>query len=308
MKKRLAIAIVFLLVSLTGLGCGDETVAVVNGEKVTRPQLEKIVNLYVSQAKQIFGEDVTEDQEFMKEIEKMALNDLIDQTLIIQKALSEGLEATEAEVQKAVKNFKEDAGTEGYKNFIKAAGMTDEEFEKEMYNQVLIDELREKVISKVKVTEEDVKAYYDEHPEEFGNLYELKVSHILLKTREEAEKVIERLKKGEDFGTLAQELSIEPAASESQGNLGFINEQSNLIAEFKEAALKLKPGEMTEEPVETQYGFHVIKAFEEKKPHQEPFEQVKDQAEVLARQAKEYQAWIDYVSDLRKQADIETKI
>ena len=308
MKKRLAIAIVFLLVSLTGLGCGDETVAVVNGEKVTRPQLEKIVNLYVSQAKQIFGEDVTEDQEFMKEIEKMALNDLIDQTLIIQKALSEGLEATEAEVQKAVKNFKEDAGTEGYKNFIKAAGMTDEEFEKEMYNQVLIDELREKVISKVKVTEEDVKAYYDEHPEEYGNLYELKVSHILLKTREEAEKVIERLKKGEDFGTLAQELSIEPAASESQGNLGFINEQSNLIAEFKEAALKLKPGEMTEEPVETQYGFHVIKAFEEKKPHQEPFEQVKDQAEVLARQAKEYQAWIDYVSDLRKQADIETKI
>ncbi len=308
MKKRLAIAIVFLLVSLMGLGCGDETVAVVNGEKVTRSQLEKIVNLYVSQAKQLYSEDVTEDREFMKEIEKMALNDLIDQTLIIQKALSEGLEATEAEVKKAIKNFKDSAGTEGYKNFIKAAGMTDEEFEKEMYNQVLIDELREKVISKVKVTAEDVKAYYDAHPEEFGNLYELKVSHILLKTREEAEEVIQRLKNGEDFGTLAQELSIEPAARESKGNLGFINEQSNLVAEFKEAALKLKPGEITEEPVKTQFGFHVIKAFEERKPHLEPFEQVKDQAELLARQAKENQAWIDYVSDLRKQADIETKI
>ena len=102
MKKRLAAAIVFLLLSVTGLGCGDETVAVVNGEKVTRPQLDKIVNLYVSQAKQIYNQDVTADQEFMKEIEKMAINDLIDQTLIIQKAVSEGLEATEKEVREAI--------------------------------------------------------------------------------------------------------------------------------------------------------------------------------------------------------------
>ena len=100
---------------MTGLGCGDETVAVVNGEKVTRPQLDKIVNLYVSQAKQIYNQDVTADQEFMKEIEKMAINDLIDQTLIIQKAVSEGLEATEKEVREAINNFKEAAGTEGYK-------------------------------------------------------------------------------------------------------------------------------------------------------------------------------------------------
>ncbi|MGI6514258.1 MAG: hypothetical protein GX052_00040 [Syntrophomonadaceae bacterium] len=308
MKKRLAAAIVFLLLSVTGLGCGDETVAVVNGEKVTRPQLDKIVNLYVSQAKQIYNQDVTADQEFMKEIEKMAINDLIDQTLIIQKAVSEGLEATEKEVREAINNFKEAAGTEGYKNFIEAAGMTDEDFKQEMYNQVLIGELHDKVISKVEVTEEEIKAYYEAHPEEFGNLHELKVSHILLKTREEAEEVIDRLEKGDDFGTLAQELSIEPAARESKGNLGFINEKSDLVAEFKAAALKLKPGEITEEPVETQFGFHVIKAYEEKKPHLEPFEQVKEQAEALARQAKEYQAWMDYVSALRKQADIEKKI
>ena len=129
-----------------------------------------------------------------------------------------------------------------------------------------------------------------------------------MKTKEEAEEIIERLKKGEDFGTLAQELSIEPAARETKGSLGFINEKNNLVDEFKAAALKLKPGEITEEPVKTQFGFHVIKAFEERQPYVEPFEQVKDQAELLARQAKENQAWIDYVSDLRKQAKIETKI
>ncbi|NLW44320.1 MAG: hypothetical protein GXY92_03955 [Syntrophomonadaceae bacterium] len=308
MKKRLAVAVMFFLLALTGFGCGEETVAIVNGEKVTRSQLDKIVNLYVSQAKQLYNQDVTNDEELMKEIEKMALNDLIDQTLIIQKAISEGLEATETEVRKAIKNFKEATGTEGYKNFLEAAGMTDEEFEDEMYNQVLISELHEKVISKVEVTAEDIKAYYEAHPEEFGNLYELKVSHILVKTKEEAEEIIERLKKGEDFGTLAQELSIEPAARETKGSLGFINEKSNFVDEFKAAALKLKPGEITEEPVKTQFGFHVIKAFEERQPYVEPFEQVREQAETLARQAKEDQAWKDYVSNLRKQAKIETKI
>jgi peptidyl-prolyl cis-trans isomerase C/foldase protein PrsA len=304
MQKKLAVIVVLLLV---GMGCGTETVATVNGEKVTQPQLEKIINLYVAQAKQVYGTDVTEDQEFMGEIEKMALNDLIDQTLVIQNALSEGLEATDKEVSDAIKNFKEASGTDGYKNFLKASGMTDEDFKQEMYNQVLVNKLHEKVIAKVKVTEKDIKAYYEAHPEDFGNLRELKVSHILLETKEEAEKVIDRIKAGEDFGTLAQELSTEPAAKETKGDLGFINEQTTLVTEFKEAALKLKPGEMTNEPVKSEFGFHVIKAFEEKDAHIEPFAEVKDQAEMLAKRAKEQQAWNDFVTNLRKEAKVETK-
>lgn len=307
MKKRLTVVVVLLLIGLMGMGCGTNTVATVNGEKVEQAQLDKIVNLYMAQAKQALGEDVTEDQELMTEINKMALNDLIDQTLLIQKATSQGLKATDKEVSEAIKNFKESSGTEGYKSFLKASGMTDEDFKQEMHNQVLIGELHDQVIAKVKVTDEDVEAYYEAHPEEFGNLYELKVSHILLDTKEEAEKVIDRLQAGEDFGTLAQELSIEPAAKESKGDLGFISEQDPYVTEFKEAALKLKPGEMTEEPVKSEFGFHVIKAFEENEAHVEPFDEVKDQAELLTKQAKEQQAWTDYVTSLRKQADIKTK-
>jgi peptidyl-prolyl cis-trans isomerase C len=64
---------------------------------------------------------------------------------------------------------------------------------------------------------------------------------------------------------------------------------------------------MTEEPVKSEFGFHVIKVFEEKEAHVEPFDEVKGQAEMLAKQAKEQQAWTDYVASLRKQADIKTK-
>ncbi|MGE5545081.1 MAG: SurA N-terminal domain-containing protein [Bacillota bacterium] len=307
MKKRLTVVVVLLLTGLIAIGCGTSTVATVNGEKVDQAELDRIINLYVAQAKQVYNADVTEDQELMKEIEKAALNDLIDQTLVIQKAISEGLKATEKEVKDAIRNFKESSGAEGYKKFLKDTGMTDKDFEQEMYNQVLVGELHDKVVAKVKVSEDEIRAYYEAHPEDFGNLRELKVSHILLKTREEAEEVIDRIHAGEDFGTLAKELSIEPAAKESKGDLGFINEQTNFVTEFKEAALKLKPGEMTEEPVKSQFGYHVIKAFEEKEAHVEPFDEVRDQAEQLAKQAKEQQVWTDFVANLRKQADIEIK-
>lgn len=308
MKKRLTVVVVLLLIGLMGMGCGTKTVATVNGEKVTQPQLDKIINLYVAQAKQVYGTDPKQDQEFMKEIEKAALNDLIDQTLLIQKATSEGLKATDKEVSDAIENFKESSGTEGYQNFLEASGMTDEDFKQEMHNQVLVGELHDRVIAKVKVSAQEVKTYYEQHPEDFGNLRELKVSHILLATKKEAEEVIQRLKTGEDFGTLAQELSTEAKAKESKGDLGFIHEQSGLVSEFKNAALKLKPGEITQEPVESEFGFHVIKAFEEKAAHVEAFDKVKDQAELLAKNAKEEQAWMDFVTSLRKEAKIKTNV
>ena len=217
------------------------------------------------------------------------------------------MKATDKEVSDAIKNFKESSGTQGYKNFLKAAGMTDEDFKQEMHNQVLVGKLHDQIIAEVELTAEEVRAYYEAHPGEFGNLRELKVSHILLKTKEEAEAVIKRIKAGENFGELAQELSTEPAAKESRGDLGFINEQTNLVAEFKEAALRLKPGEMTPEPVKSQFGFHVIKAFEEKAAHVEPFDKVKDQAQQLAQGAQEKQAWTDYVAQLRKEAAVKIK-
>jgi len=306
--KRIVIALILILAATMALGCGAKTVATVNGEKVTQPQLDQVINLYVAQAKQVYGMDPAKDQELMTSIKKAALNDLIDQTLLIQEAIKQGFAASDKEVEDAVRNFKESSGTEGYKNFLQASGMTDEDFKKEMYNQVLVGKLHDKVIAKTRVSDQEIRKYYEQNPQEFGNLRELRVSHILLKTKKEAEAVIERIKAGEDFGELAQKLSIEPQAKTSKGDLGFINEQTGFVPEFKNAALKLKPGEITQEPVKSEFGYHVIKAFEEKAAKIEPFDKAKDQAGVLAKKAKEQQDWKDFVAKLRRGAEIKTKV
>ncbi|NLV16540.1 MAG: hypothetical protein GXY50_04945 [Syntrophomonadaceae bacterium] len=305
MKKRLVVVGLVLMIGVLLAGCGDN-VATVNGEKLKQNQLDKVVNLFVVQAQQTYGTDPREDAEFMEQIREAALESLIDQTLLLQEAARQGMEATEEEVSTAIDQFKEAAGTEGFKGFLSSAGYTEEEFEEEMHNQVLIDELYEKVMSGVEVTVEEVKKFYEDYPEYFGNPYELRVSHILLDTKAEAEDVIKRLKDGEDFAELAKELSTEQNAQESGGDLGFINEQTNFVNEFKTAALKLKPGEMTEEPVQSEFGFHVIKAFEERAAKIEAFEQVKDQAQSLTLRAKEEQAWQDLIEKLRSEGDIKT--
>ena len=86
----------------------------------------------------------------------------------------------------------------------------------------------------------------------------IKCSHILVKKRSEAVAIIERLKKGESFANLARELSIDKGSGKRGGDLGVFG-RGMMVKPFEEAAFKLKKGEMTLEPVKTEFGYHIIK-------------------------------------------------
>lgn len=297
--------VIMVLVLSLGIlaGCGD-SVAKVNGENITQGQLDKIVNLYVSQAQQTYGSDPRQDTEFMKEIRTAAINSLVEQTLLIQEAKKRGMEATDQEVSDQIAAFKEASGDEGYQSFLKASGMTEEDFNAEMYNQILVSELYEKTMEPVSVTAEEIKQYYEDNPQNFGNLREIRVSHILVATKEEAQNLIKRVKAGDDFGELAREFSTEPSAKVTSGDLGFVSEETSFVPEFKTAALKLKPGEITDEPVATEFGFHVIKAFEERAAKVEPFDKVAEQAEAMTLNNKREIVWTELVEKLRSEGNI----
>ena len=86
----------------------------------------------------------------------------------------------------------------------------------------------------------------------------IKCSHILVKKQSEAIAIIERLKKGESFANLARELSIDKGSGKRGGDLGVFG-RGMMVKPFEEAAFKLKKGEMTHEPVKTEFGYHIIK-------------------------------------------------
>lgn len=86
----------------------------------------------------------------------------------------------------------------------------------------------------------------------------IKCSHILVKKQSEAISVLERLKKGESFTNLAKELSIDKGSAKKGGDLGLFG-RGMMVKPFEEAAFKLNKGEVTSEPVKTEFGYHIIK-------------------------------------------------
>lgn len=117
------------------------------------------------------------------------------------------------------------------------------------------------------VTDEAIKKQYDDEVAKFVPGDELHLYHILVKTEDEAKAIIADLDKGGDFEKIAKDKSSDPGSGSSGGDLGFIG-KGKTVQPFEDAAFKLEVGKYTEVPVQSQFGWHVIKLTEKRK--QEP--------------------------------------
>ncbi|KQT85872.1 peptidylprolyl isomerase [Aurantimonas sp. Leaf443] len=149
------------------------------------------------------------------------------------------------------------------------------------------------------VSDEELKARYDKEVAAIPKAEEIHARHILVKTKEEAEAAIKELDGGADFMTVAKEKSGGPSGPEG-GDLGFFG-RGQMVPEFEKAAFALKPGEYTKTPVQTQFGFHVIRV-EEKRDQQPPaFDQVKEQV----RQVVMRERYVNLVRGAREALKVE---
>lgn len=132
------------------------------------------------------------------------------------------------------------------------------------------------------ITEERLRARYDAQYAEGGGEEEVRAQHILVETEEEAEEIILALDGGADFSDLARERSTGPSGP-GGGDLGFFTSE-RMVPPFSQAAFALKVGEHTTAPVQTQFGWHVIKVTDRRTQEPPPFEEVSGSlAEELAR-------------------------
>ncbi|CAM4034516.1 peptidylprolyl isomerase [Paracoccus yeei] len=155
------------------------------------------------------------------------------------------------------------------------------EVEKRAY---LAGSVLEKVAS-AEPTEDELKAAYDQA---FGGQnaerQEYNAAHILVKTKEEAEAIEKQLKEGADFGALAAEKSTDPTSGPNKGDLGWF-QPDQMVAPFADALKAMKKGDVSQ-PVETQFGWHVIKLIDQRAVVPPKFDEVKDQIAVQVRRDK----------------------
>jgi peptidyl-prolyl cis-trans isomerase C len=151
-----------------------------------------------------------------------------------------------------------------------------------------------------KITEEKIKAKYDELAKKFKPEDEVRARHILVPTEEEAKDIISKVKSGTDFGKLASEKSKDSGSAKQGGDLGYFT-RAVMVKPFSDAAFSMKVGEIGDKPIKTDFGYHVIKVEDKRKSSPPPLAEVKEQ--ISSQIGQEMVAQL--VKDLEAKAKIE---
>lgn len=170
----------------------------------------------------------------------------------------------------------------------------------QLHNDFLIQAVISKEVKDHPISDKELKKTYDENIAK-ANVKEYKASHILLKTEDEAKAVIKELDNGAVFADVAKAKSTGPTAKNG-GDLGWFN-PSQMVPPFSKAVQNMKKGTYTKTPVQTQFGWHVIKLEDERKITPPKFEDVKERL----RQVKSSQQVQEFVMKLRNEAKVEIK-
>jgi peptidyl-prolyl cis-trans isomerase C len=234
-------------------------VATVNGVPISR-------DFYEFYIKGISGKS---SAELTPEVRDRALDNLIHAELVAQQAVKDGLDK---------------------------AGDTNYLLELSRLN-VLQQAVSDRYLKDKQPTDAELRSEYSSQVAAMAK-QEYHARHILVATEPFAEKLIERLGKGEKFADLARAESMDPSKNNG-GDLGWFA-PDRMPPEFASAVAALKPGEYTKKPVQTQYGWHIIQLLETRPLNPPPYEQVKQRLEQVV-QAKKFKA---YVEDLMRTAKV----
>lgn len=167
----------------------------------------------------------------------------------------------------------------------------------------LINEILEKEIqSAAKVADKDIKDYYDKHKEDFMVNTQVRLSHIVVKADDDAKRVYERLKKGEDFAKVASDVSLDKASAKAGGDIGNFK-RGEMKPELEDVAFRLKKGEISM-PIKLKDGIHIIKVTDAKGSMLE-FDKVKGLIGQRMAAEKQRESFDKFIENLKKKHKID---
>jgi len=295
----------------------DRVVAVVNQEMITLSEVEKRIPLL---KEEIATEDRLEKQERMRALYRQVLEKLIEEKLIDQEAKKSGVKISSKEVEATMEEVKRrNAATqEDLEKALAVEGLTLETYKKQIEKGLQ----RQKLINwSVKVEgkagEKELREFYQKNIGRYRVNETYRPGQILFvipkgatpeeirEIRKKCQKVLERIKKGEDFGEMAL-LYSEDTSNRDHGDLGYFR-RGELLPVFEREALRLKVGEVSG-IIRTDFGFHIIKLLDRKGTDPLPFEEVIERVKADYYDGEMEKAFKQYLSTLREKAVIEIKL
>jgi foldase protein PrsA len=227
------------------------------------------------------------------------LNQTIARDLLLQAADKEGIVVTDKEVNELIDSLIAQSGSTRaqVQQQLASRNLTIADMVSEYKKQIAINRLLNKTVySSVQVSDDEVTSFYNNNKESFE---QVRASHILVNSSEEAQRLLDMIRKGADFSDIAKTYSFDKTSAEKGGDLDYFT-RSQMVPEFSDAAFKLEVGQLSD-VVQTQYGYHIIKVTAKRTV---PFEDSKEQIRQALLQSKQSESAQLYIKQLWSQANI----
>ncbi len=290
-------------------GCSSNDVAaIVNGEEISKAELDAQVDRLKEQSPQMFEGEEGESR--MLDFQRQLLDNMINNVLIRQAAEERGITISDEEIQAQIADLQAGFPSETEFNAALAdANLTLADLEQQLRDQLATQRLMEELVGDDEVTDEEINEYYEQNAGQFEEQAAVRASHILFDPDDKAtaEQVLAEVNAGGDFAELATEHSKDPGSAAQGGDLGWSDPARPFVPEFQNALEALSVGEVSE-LVETEFGWHIIKVEEKRDERKKPLDEVADQIEEQVLQQRNITAYQEFLAEVRADAEIEILI
>ena len=341
--KKILATLALSAVLFTGCSLkSGEAIIKVNDQVITQGQFDKEFDKQAGNGiAKALGIDVKDDKNSFLYllIKDRVINELVVKSLLDQEIQKRGIKVTNKDVDDALKEIVDKLGSKEQLNaLLKQHGLTNAEFKSDLKEEVKMKKLARELGSS-KVSDAEAKKFYDTNTDKFQHPDRVRASHILIsvnpqeiteviksdpnnKNLDEAAikaKVEEEIKAKEakanqllaeakkdmtQFAKLAKENSEDTATASKGGDLGFFAAKE-MVPEFSKAAFSMKPNTISDKPVKTQFGYHIIMVTDRAAASTEPFEKVKNNIKAYLENQKQLKLIDDLTESLKKKAKIE---
>lgn len=297
----------------------ERVVAVINDAIILRSELEARMVPVIGEAQQIA--DPKERERRIEKLRGQVLDEMVNEELIVQAAEAAKIEVESSEVQAALDEIKSTNNLDDAQlaQVLAAQGYTLSNYKQDLRRQLLrLRAVNQLVAPKVNVTEEDIRARYDQMQRRSEAVSAVKLSHMLFKlpekpteqqlaeAKDRAAKAMERVKAGEEFAKVAGEVSEDVGTKTTGGELGWF-QRGSINPEWEPIVFSMEKGDLRG-PITGPQGLHVFQVTEVKKSDLKPYAEMKEQLSRELRRRdmdKQTQTWLE---DLRKKAYIDIKL
>ncbi|HQG54663.1 MAG TPA: peptidyl-prolyl cis-trans isomerase [Thermoleophilia bacterium] len=315
--KRLVLAValvVLLAVSLSVAACGGNEVpagaiAAVGDGVVTQEQFDELMAQAKAQYASQAGVDFPkEGSPTYNQLVASIVNYLVQNELIKQKAEELDVTVSDKELAERLKQVEQSVGgAKKLKKLLKSYAMTVDQLKEQLRASMLADAVKQKVYEDVKVSDEKVKAYYDDPKNEsqFKQPETRDTRHILVKTKAQADEVRALLAADpseENWQKVAKKYSQDPGSKDSGGALGAVS-KGQMVPGFEKATWALKVDEISR-PVKTQFGWHIIQVIKITPAKTQTFAEAKEMIRQMLLYQQQATAWSDWLKQAMEDADI----